>query len=633
MVGRGLRLAAAALALLALTAHAAPPTVTAQFVPSTVAVGNGYTVVWAATDTTSVTYSCTGAAAGSGALSPAPSGISFGTATSSMVGVTTCTVTATGPDGSASSAPMVLTVTASPTGGTCRIVGSTCVDGPATRTINGLAVYRSCWMYAQQFECVEPDSVDYCAPIANTPGCFQLASQCVSRAFDGTCLRYENDWRCGDPINPDPPNVTRLPDTYTVTRDVIDDSACRLLAGTSGCAQTQPRTCIEGPETRVINGLAIYKDCWKWSETYVCSDTAGTVSDCGGLESNPKCTLQSEACIDTNSITGACSFVTRVYKCEDQPAVSTEVTACGQTTCIAGVCDSGDDAADRDFANAVTAMEIAREIATYGDINANSFFRGADNRCSRKLFGIVSCCGGKVSAGTSNSAFSVSMTFGAQAGREAIRFLGSSYMHDVLFQQDWISSSLINAVYGTSGGASYASSFNFYGVSWNSVTGFAFDPTSFAVAVALQVLSQYLQCSTEEQVLSLKKGQNLCHYVGTYCAQKTLLGGCLTKKDTQCCFNSRLARIVHEQGRPQIGRGWGSAQAPDCGGFTIEQLEQLDFSRMDLSEFVREVSARAIDTGAATARAQDRANAILNAPPGSYFPPPGASGTCAPPNC
>jgi hypothetical protein len=54
---------------------------------------------------------------------------------------------------------------------------------------------------------------------------------------------------------------------------------------------------------------------------------------------------------------------------------------------------------------------------------------------------------------------------------------------------------------------------------------------------------------------------------------------------------------------------------------------------MDLSEFTREISAKAIDTAAATARAQDRAAAIGQAPPGRYFPPPGATGTCVPPNC
>ena len=46
-----------------------------------------------------------------------------------------------------------------------------------------------------------------------------------------------------------------------------------------------------------------------------------------------------------------------------------------------------------------------------------------------------------------------------------------------------------------------------------------------------------------------------------------------------------LARIINEQGRVQVGKSWGSAQGPDCAGFTIAELQSLDFAAMDLSEF------------------------------------------------
>ena len=46
-----------------------------------------------------------------------------------------------------------------------------------------------------------------------------------------------------------------------------------------------------------------------------------------------------------------------------------------------------------------------------------------------------------------------------------------------------------------------------------------------------------------------------------------------------------LARIVNEQGRAQIGKGWGGAQNADCSGFTVAQLQTLNFAAMDLSEF------------------------------------------------
>jgi len=46
-----------------------------------------------------------------------------------------------------------------------------------------------------------------------------------------------------------------------------------------------------------------------------------------------------------------------------------------------------------------------------------------------------------------------------------------------------------------------------------------------------------------------------------------------------------LSRIINEQGRSQVGRGWGDAKNPQCGGFTIAELQSLRFDVMDFSEF------------------------------------------------
>ncbi len=43
--------------------------------------------------------------------------------------------------------------------------------------------------------------------------------------------------------------------------------------------------------------------------------------------------------------------------------------------------------------------------------------------------------------------------------------------------------------------------------------------------------------------------------------------------------------MINEQGRAQIGKGWGDAQNPDCSGFTVAQLQSLNFAAMDLREF------------------------------------------------
>lgn len=92
-------------------------------------------------------------------------------------------------------------------------------------------------------------------------------------------------------------------------------------------------------------------------------------------------------------------------------------------------------------------------------------------------------------------------------------------------------------------------------------------------------------CSPEERTLKKKRTAGLCHYVGTYCAEKIpIIGTCIKKKSTYCCFGSKLSKAFHEQGRAQIKLGWGEAKNPICRGFTIEEIQKIDFSKLDLRE-------------------------------------------------
>jgi conjugal transfer mating pair stabilization protein TraN len=47
-----------------------------------------------------------------------------------------------------------------------------------------------------------------------------------------------------------------------------------------------------------------------------------------------------------------------------------------------------------------------------------------------------------------------------------------------------------------------------------------------------------------------------------------------------------LSRILNEQIRPQLGRGWGSAKHPDCAGIEVADLARVDWSRVDLDEWL-----------------------------------------------
>lgn len=101
-----------------------------------------------------------------------------------------------------------------------------------------------------------------------------------------------------------------------------------------------------------------------------------------------------------------------------------------------------------------------------------------------------------------------------------------------------------------------------------------------------------LGCSQEEILLHQRDAQGLCAYVGSYCSDN-VLGVCLTKKKVYCCFESKLSRILQEQGRPQLGLGWDKPRRETCRGFTIDEFSRLDLSKMDFSEVYAEFESAA----------------------------------------
>lgn len=96
-----------------------------------------------------------------------------------------------------------------------------------------------------------------------------------------------------------------------------------------------------------------------------------------------------------------------------------------------------------------------------------------------------------------------------------------------------------------------------------------------------------LGCNAQELLLHERDAKGLCAYVGSYCSD-SFLGVCLTKKKVYCCFESKLSRILQEQGRIQLGKPWGKPKTESCAGFTIDEFSRLDLSRMDFSEVYAE---------------------------------------------
>ncbi|HEC2564909.1 type-F conjugative transfer system mating-pair stabilization protein TraN [Raoultella ornithinolytica] len=92
-------------------------------------------------------------------------------------------------------------------------------------------------------------------------------------------------------------------------------------------------------------------------------------------------------------------------------------------------------------------------------------------------------------------------------------------------------------------------------------------------------------CNTEEKALAEAKKRKLSIYVGSYCAHK-VLGVCIEKKEGYCQFESKLAKIIQDQGRRgQLGIGFGRGSSPDCRGLTVAELQRLNFDNINFADF------------------------------------------------
>jgi conjugal transfer mating pair stabilization protein TraN len=253
-------------------------------------------------------------------------------------------------------------------------------------------------------------------------------------------------------------------------------------------------------------------------------------------------------------------------------------------------------------------QEAMREAGKY-DPDATNLFRGISQGCTKGYIGLKNCCKTDTAAGQDNNSVMAQMlTDAGGAGAKQAANLGSKYAYDFLYSDTgWLGSgsSCVSTLFEPT---NFSASFGAYGFTASSAGGAAptflgtvatelgsmsgftvyFNPYALAFAVAMQIIMEMIECTPEEQKLSMARGANLCTYVGSYCSTK-VLGGCVETKQNYCCFNSKLSRIINEQGRPQLGRTLGTAKDPDCRGFTADEFSQMDWSKIDMGEFVTDI--------------------------------------------
>jgi len=125
------------------------------------------------------------------------------------------------------------------------------------------------------------------------------------------------------------------------------------------------------------------------------------------------------------------------------------------------------------------------------------------------------------------------------------------------------------------------------------------NPTTIVIALVVMAVMKVLfgkGCDQKDSEAALFSASGYCHDLGTICDKKIKFIGCVQRSRRFCCFNSKMARIVAEQGRPQLKAfgpdgGWGTPENPNCRGFTPKEFQQLDFSRIDMSEYFGDIMA------------------------------------------
>ncbi len=404
------------------------------------------------------------------------------------------------------------------------------------------------------------------------------------------------DWTPNPDYGPMPTATLRYarPQSVATATDAWSD-LCPPLANVADggrCREASAPRCVDGPATRVIDGVSVTRDCWAFERTMDCADAAAS-DPCAPLAA-AGCARVSSDCSRTDPATGACQLWQDRYDC---PVPGETVTTAGNCPanvfCVGSGCFNTSYASDADFARSMSLLEAVREAGVYLDTDNLQVFKGEQNRCRDKL--LKNCC----------------LSDGAGRGmtNQSVFNAGTRLVYDILTNAE-NRKFIVQGVRALLTSAGFAGTFTSYGFTI-AVNGAAlpagstvlfassatageglvltFDPWSLAITAVIHVALSMMECNDEESRLALKEGASLCHTTGTYCSSCIrILGACVScieHTTAKCCFNSRLARIVNEQGRTQVGKGWGNGDNPDCSGFTVAQLQALDFAAMDLTEF------------------------------------------------
>ena len=438
------------------------------------------------------------------------------------------------------------------------------------------------------------------------------------------------------------PGGVILPNTLTCAsppvETCIDQTPCKTSGGTTFC--------LAGAALPDANSYNIAQSCWAYQEDYTCLTKT---SDCLSLKTNSACTENAGSPVCDINAAGAlmtdpkygCTSSTHTFTCIFKPASTSTIQVCDSGGSMNGLNWStpGGNATGQ-FVQAAATQEFARQMALYsandgtGDNPIFNIFKGVAKQCVKGVGALASlknCCDGGGMA-VSNSQVAAQMGINAgiavfKSGAGYAAQAGSQWVYDTAISEGGALSFLQGFGPFTQATMGADPTFSFgmagFGTTANSAGMFGygsiglgtgteviatsgaqagmvvteyplyFNPYAFAAMVAIQLVMAWMACDQDSKELQSAKGQNLCLYVGDYVSKEINVGFAkipIEITESYCCYNGLLAKDVARGAKPQLGLSWGSAQSPNCSGFTAEQISSLNFAALDLSDFTNQIT-------------------------------------------
>lgn len=159
-------------------------------------------------------------------------------------------------------------------------------------------------------------------------------------------------------------------------------------------ANLQNRECKDGPGTKIIRGLSIFRPCWRWQDTY--SELSAPIYTRENLcleLVNRGCGQSKAECLEEEDT--FCKKRVLSFNCPHLVAAKT-VKLCGEElTCPDGGCTEEYQSyqpATEDFKKAGTSLEVAKAILQEANQGQLNLFQGIPKKCKKNALGFKDCC-------------------------------------------------------------------------------------------------------------------------------------------------------------------------------------------------------------------------------------------------